>query len=43
MPAPGTHSPMNMTISTFDRITIENSKPSKKQYFGSDAKFEYMR
>jgi hypothetical protein len=42
-PASGTYSPMNVTLTTFDRLANETAKPTKKQYFGSDARFEYTR
>jgi len=42
-PASGTYSPMNVTISTFDRLANEALKPNKKQLFGCDARFEYTR
>ncbi len=42
-PAPGTHSPMNTTFTTFDQLKTELSKPSKKHYLGTDARFEYTR
>jgi hypothetical protein len=42
-PAPGTHSPMNTTLFTFDQLALEYRKPSKKKGFGTDAKFEYTR
>lgn len=38
-PAPGTHSPMNTTLTTFDQLAIELSKSTKRQYLGSDARF----
>lgn len=42
-PAPGTHSPMNTTLTTFDQLATEYTKPTKKHYLGTDAKFEYTR
>lgn len=42
-PAPGTHSPLNITLSTFERFEKEHEKPSKKHNFGLDARFEYTR
>lgn len=42
-PASGTYSPMNVTISTFDRLANEFQKPNKKHLFGNDARFEYTR
>ena len=38
-PAPGTHSPMNTTLTTFDQLSNEFAKPTKKHYLGTDAKF----
>lgn len=34
---------MNTTLSTFDQLAVDNKKPSKKLYFGSDTRFEYTR
>jgi phosphopantetheine adenylyltransferase len=34
---------MNTTLTTFDQLAVELSKPTKKNYFGSDARFEYTR
>jgi hypothetical protein len=42
-PAPGTHSPMNTTLTTFDQLATEFKKPTKVNYLGKDAKFEYTR
>lgn len=42
-PAPGTHSPMNTTLTTFDQLAQDLAKASKKQYLGTDARFEYTR
>lgn len=42
-PAPGTHSPMNTTLNTFEQLSIEKEKPSKKNHFGLDSRFEYTR
>lgn len=42
-PAPGTHSPLNTTLNTFDQLSIEKDKSSKKNHFGLDARFEYTR
>lgn len=42
-PAPGTHSPLNTTLETFDQLADEYKKPSKRHLFGTDAKFEYTR
>lgn len=42
-PAPGTHSPMNTTLSTFDQLATEFKKPTKVHFLGTDAKFEYNR
>ena len=42
-PAPGTHSPMPSSITTFDQLAVLFRQPTKKRYFGADAKFEYSR
>ena len=42
-PAPGTHSPMNTTLSTFDQLATEFKRPTKVHLLGTDAKFEYTR
>lgn len=42
-PAPGTHSPMNTTLVTFDQLATEFKKSTKVNYMGKDAKFEYTR
>ena len=38
-PAPGTHSPMNTTLTTFDKLQKDFSKPYKVHVEGSDARF----
>jgi hypothetical protein len=42
-PAPGTHSPMNMTLNTFERLEKEHERPSKIHHFGMDSRFDYTR
>ena len=42
-PAPGTHSPMNTTLHTFDQLSKELDKSTKVKNFGGDARFEYTR
>ena len=42
-PAPGTHSPFNMTLNTFDKVKKDNEKSAKRNHFGLDSKFEYTR
>jgi hypothetical protein len=42
-PAPGTHSPMNVTLDTFEKLQKDLERPSKVHHFGLDSKFEYTR
>ena len=43
-PASGTYSPMNITLSTFEKLQKDSGKPAtKRNYFGLDSKFEYTR
>lgn len=39
IPGPATHSPMNISIVTFDQLAIRFEQPTKKRCFGTDAKF----
>ena len=42
VPAPGTYTPMNATITTFDSLS-KSPKSPKFEGFGKDARFTYTR
>ena len=43
LPSPASLSPMNHTLTTFDRIESDLKKPIKVKHFGLDSRFEYTR